>query len=608
MLCIGDKLSSAKLVEALNNGSQASAGDAESLLDDFDGLSYSLANVMVFKKCLTQPEILANLVALGPDCGNLTQCHVSFNTICSLVSILKCFSQIGNVMPNYGYLNPNKCGSGTLLNHASDAITVLRDHLIAVFSAHNPTVLLGYRANERSDEGEQMGVITFGCPATVKSISSLQSAAILCGGLSPLLYLFARIVELSTCEFLQSAALSFLLRTAHTHSTLFTEFIRKDYISLIGPIIKSTKCVKGIYLLNSILETACDQPILTRRGETFHVITTTNACIHYADLLVAVINRYSDWHTPGTTATVIEVLLNVLQTLVREKHPKQNLNIVRLTRAGLVPALLHFCKFYLVGIPQPVHLSQVAAMSLVNLISIFAGAPPSSSLLDDIVKVLLLLHRPSDSFITHDRSKYYFLLSAQPVVKQKRLSLPLPTRRLSLSMRKERKKVTNNLTNNGTLRSISLDQQPAARQSTSAEPIVETSAKVEVSTVATGTTSSEGRGSEGTELSEERPKPDISFPLVSEHRLDSIVDYSRDADRKTLNQYRALESAKLDKAMIQHRQLQQHRQSVGKKRIVKRTRHRVKSRSSRTTTTDSETDREVSRKKGKSAYILILFQ
>lgn len=516
--------------------------------------------------------------------------------------------QIGNVMPNYGYLNPNKCGSSTQLSYASDTITVLRDHLIAVFSAHNPTVLLGYNANQRSDEGEQMGLITFGCPATVKPIASLQSATILCGGLSPLLYLFARIVELSTCEFLQSAALTFLLRTAHTHSTLFTEFIRKDYISLIGPIIKSTKCVKGIYLLNSIMEAACDQPILMKRGDTFHVITTSNACIQYADLLVAVLNRYSDWHTVGTNATVIEVLLTALQTLVREKHPKQNLNIVRLTRAGLVPALLHFCKFYLVGIPQPVHLSQVAAMSLVNLISIFAGAPPSSSLLDDIVKVLLLLHRPSDSFITHDRSKYYFLLSAQPLVKQKRLSLPLPTRRLSLTMRKERKKVISTSNENRTLRSISLDQQPVARQSTSTEPIAEGSALVEISTMATGTTSSEGRGSEGTELSEERPKTDISFPPVSEQRLDSIVDYSRDTDRKNLNQYRALESAKLDKAMFQHRQLQQQRQSVGKKRIVKRTRHRLKSRSSRATTTDSETDREISRKKGKSGYILLLFQ
>lgn len=72
-------------MEALNNGSQASAGDAESLFDDFDGLNYSLANVMVFKKSLTQPEVLANLVALGPDCNNLTHCHVSLNTILSLV-------------------------------------------------------------------------------------------------------------------------------------------------------------------------------------------------------------------------------------------------------------------------------------------------------------------------------------------------------------------------------------------------------------------------------------------------------------------------------------------------------------------------------------------
>lgn len=503
------------------------------------------------------------------------------------------------------------------------AIEMLNANLRAVFTATDPTILLGYPATEFGNNdpaveanvvtaGEQMGIITFGQSATVHTIQSLQSATVLCGGLASLLYLFARVVELSDCEFNQSAALTFLLRTAHSQSALYTEFNRGDYISLIGPIIKSTRCRKGIPLLNSILEVACDQPVLTKRAAdaTFHVLTTTNACILYADLLVSVITRYSDWHcgelttTPAAASTmVIEVLLASLQALCREKHPRQDLNIARLTRAGLVPALLHFCKYFLVGIPQPVQLSSSAAQSIVSLISIFAGAPPASALLDDVVKVLLLLHRPCDSFVTHDRSKFYFSLSSlAPGSKATKRLVGLPmmmTRRMSLStaMRRDRKFV---------------GASPIATPRKS-EPLTET-IKVDVHraddateeeeskvlpvelAVAAGT-SSEGRGSEVTELSDGmKPK---RIPVADDKGLDEIMDFSRESDRKVMNR---LDASRLDKAFVQNvQQSRQQRQVMEKKKIGKRLHQRTRSRSSRnctgttvvagiSTTDSSETD------------------
>lgn len=249
-----------------------------------------------------------------------------------------------------------------------------------------------------------------------------------------------QVVELSTSEFTQSLALTFFLKIAHSNSNLYTEFIKKDFSSLIGPVIRSTRCIKGIILLNSILETACDKPVLTRRSEGFFVVPTTNANIVHPNLLMSIIQRYSDWHVPKCNdSSILATLLETIQALVREKHPRQVQNIQCLSKAGLIPTLLNFCKIHLVGVPEPVFLSRQAAESIVNLISIFAGSPPSPQLLDDIIKVLLLLHRPSESFITHDRSKFYFLISSMVLVKQKRISLPMTTRKLGISIRRERK-------------------------------------------------------------------------------------------------------------------------------------------------------------------------
>lgn len=531
--------------------------------------------------------------------------------------------QIGDILPNFGYLNPNKLMT-LPVSSTVDSMKILRENLIGTFSATDPSILLGYNIKENPDgAGEPMGLITFGCAATSTPIPSVQTATILCGGLSVLLYHFARVVELSESEFIQSAALTFLLRIAHTHSTLYTEFLRKDYICLIGPIIKSSKCIKGIYLLNSILEVACDQPVLTKRGDSFHVNATTTACIVYADLLVSIINRYSDWYTSSVSGSdIMEMLLATLQALVREKHPKQIQNIARLSRSGLVLALLHFCKFYLVGIPKPVQLSQHAATSLVNLVGIFAGAPPPSSLLDDIVKVLLLMHRPSDSFITHDRSKFYFLLTSMVLVKQKRMSLPLPTRRLSLSLRRERKKTTPIKNNKKALRSISLDQvSPTAPQSIkqnenveSVDLVVAAASKLdEVDGIENNTklpltqpcTSSEGRGSGDTG---DKTNAEL-FSIKPDVGIETLVDYSRDSDRKTLHQLRAADTSKLDKALFQHvhNLSKQTRNTVGtKKRIVKRSTRQERIKTKSRTTTDSETDID-SRKKGKVYYISTIF-
>lgn len=225
---------------------------------------------------------------------------------------------------------------------------------------------------------------------------------------------------------------------------MYTEFIQTNTISLIGAVLRTPKCVKGIFLLKSILEISCNAPVLIKRtgSDKFQVISNTNACIIHPDLLISVINRYSDWcDYKKDESEILDILFETILALVREKHQYQDLNILRLTRSGLISSLINFCKIYLVGFPRPIYISKTAAEYLVALISIFAGAPPSSSLLDEIMKLLLLLQRPSDSFVTHDRSKFYFLLSSN-LPSKKRLSLPITSRRISQSIKIRERKAT----------------------------------------------------------------------------------------------------------------------------------------------------------------------
>lgn len=282
-----------------------------------------------------------------------------------------------------------------------------------------------------------MGMIILGEERSPKYVPSFQSAVFLSGGLSSMLYLFARVVELSTSDVTQAVALQFFLKIAHSNSALYTEFVKKSYISLLGPIIRSDKCLKTIHLVNAILETACSGPVISKGPEGFEVLTAKHVCIIYPELFIAVINHYSDWHKPNAdNCEIIEILFSAIQCLVSEKHTYQAVNIARLSKANLVSALFNFCKVHLTGGSQQIFWSQRAAESLVNTISVFAGAPPVPAILDDIIKVLLMLHRPSDSYVTHDRSKFYFLLTSAMQQKAKKLSLPLSARKLSLSIKK----------------------------------------------------------------------------------------------------------------------------------------------------------------------------
>lgn len=387
-----------------------------------------------------------------------------------------------------------------------------------------------------------------------------------------------QVVELSNSDVQQSSALQFFLKTSHSTSALYTEFVRHNYIGLLGAIIRSEKCLKTIRLLNSVLETACSGSVITKGPEGFELAQTKNVYIIYADLIVGIINHYSDWHCVSPdNCGIIEMLLSVVQSLVSEKHTYQTLNIARLNRAKLVPALFNFCKIHLIGGAQQISLTQSTAESMVNIIRIFAGAPPQPALLDDIIKVLLMLHRPSNSFITHDRSKFYFLLSPTSQQKAKKNNLPMAARKLSLSLRKSASNSSINI-NSFFHRSNSLDRSTETSKNSSSGSTTSVRRSASVNKT----------GSDETVI-ELVPMNVKSSKSVKEGSSSECVG-QLNVEKKSTIILHANDKAKFERALSQ---LNTKRQASGNKRLRKlRNRHNRHYQRQRSITEGYETDRD----------------
>ncbi|XP_053952827.1 lysosomal-trafficking regulator [Anastrepha ludens] len=395
VICLGDSLSNL----GDNNEPQRSPVDGYPM-------PFSISNLLLFNCKFPAWETIANLTAMGPD----------FSELAPL--------QVNSWQPNYGFVNLSKLRKANFGNIA-ESMKLLYESRLLAYTAESPDIVMGYNNELNTKEGNVLsagrvyGLILYG-ELIQNHLHSIQTATLLCGGLSAHMYLVARIVELSSNSMSQHMALEFFLNVALSDSQLYAEFLRINCMNLLGYVIKTDRCTKDVNLLRSILNNACSQPIIIKKGETIEVCENTNAIIVYPQLIISILHRYSDWHRSGVEhSEVLDMLFQCILALTREKHPHRDLNLYQLQTAGLLKELLNLCKVYIIESPNPVYISKSAAESFVSILSVFAGSPPSTSLMDEIMKLALLFQKPSECYITHDRSKFYFLLTPQPPVKER---------------------------------------------------------------------------------------------------------------------------------------------------------------------------------------------
>ncbi|XP_036893214.1 lysosomal-trafficking regulator isoform X1 [Sturnira hondurensis] len=230
------------------------------------------------------------------------------------------------------------------------------------------------------------------------------------GGTAIFVFLFARVVELSTYEETQALALRVLLSLIKYNQQRVHELENCNGLSMIHQVLIKQKCTVGFHVLQTLLEGCCGEDILhvSENGE-FKLDVDSKAIIQDVQLLEELLLDWKIWNKaePGVWAT----LLAALEVLIRADHPQQMFNVKQLLKARVVHHFLLTCQVLqehkegqLTSIPREV------CRSFVKIIAEVLGSPPDLELLTIIFNFLLAVHPPTNTYVCHNPTNFYFSL------------------------------------------------------------------------------------------------------------------------------------------------------------------------------------------------------
>uniref|UniRef100_A0A3Q0RGG4 Lysosomal trafficking regulator n=1 Tax=Amphilophus citrinellus TaxID=61819 RepID=A0A3Q0RGG4_AMPCI len=238
----------------------------------------------------------------------------------------------------------------------------------------------------------------------------LQSVLHKIGGTGTFVFLFAQTVELSDCEKTQALALQVLLLLSKFNQHRIHEMDCYHGYSMIHQVLIKPKCIVGYHMLKTLLDGCCSGPILIL-GEDgqFRLDTESVAVVQDLRLLSDILLDWKIW--AKAECGVWETLLAALEILIRVHHPHQVFNIRQFLKAEVVHRFLLACQVlqehrdeHLTAIPQEV------CLSFIKIIQEVLGSPPDMDLLKLIYNFLLAVHPPTNTYVCHTPSTFYFSL------------------------------------------------------------------------------------------------------------------------------------------------------------------------------------------------------
>uniref|UniRef100_A0A8C7S129 Lysosomal trafficking regulator n=1 Tax=Oncorhynchus mykiss TaxID=8022 RepID=A0A8C7S129_ONCMY len=218
------------------------------------------------------------------------------------------------------------------------------------------------------------------------------------------------VVELSDSEQTQALALQVLLSLAKYNQHRINEMDCYHGYSMIHQVLIKSKCIVGYHILKTLLDGSCSSPILTLGDDgQFHLDTESTAVVQDIKLLSEVLLDWKIW--AKAQGGVWETLLAGLEILIRVHHPQQVFNIRQFLKAQVVHRFLLTCQVlqehrdeHLTSIPQEV------CLSFVKIIQEVLGSPPDLDLLRLVYNFLLAVHPPTNTYVCHTPTSFYFSL------------------------------------------------------------------------------------------------------------------------------------------------------------------------------------------------------
>ncbi|XP_059049622.1 uncharacterized protein LOC131844698 [Achroia grisella] len=318
------------------------------------------------------------------------------------------------------------------ITHSS--LRELHDGLLLTFSAQTPSVLNVYQqiVTLPTVFGSRVGACG-APPAAVRVVwagaapgsarGGLAPALLLLGGPQHLLYLFARVVELQGSAEQQAAALSVAVRAGGADGRLVSALLAPPALDMLLAVLAAPACRPSHHMLKVILDAACSAPLLIISGGVS--ISRGDAALIEPRLLVLLLRAWKhldgppdqevQWEEEGRgpqRGSVWALTLRCVCALLRDDHPRREFNLYQMQRLGLLAHLLLVCKERYLNSACGAMCAGASA-SVVQAVRALLGAPPAPTHLAHLADFLLLMHQASDTFVTHSRANFYFLLTPE---------------------------------------------------------------------------------------------------------------------------------------------------------------------------------------------------
>ncbi|KAI4900261.1 hypothetical protein NFI96_016679 [Prochilodus magdalenae] len=388
-------------------------------------LQLDIGTLLLFNGSRINTEEAFYLYASGPDLTSIMPCKYGKPS----VMLSKYVTQEG--------LQCEKIRDLLMKNSELD-ISLLTESLAVVYSPSSPCVYTIYEPVIRL-KGQTKTPVASQRPFSIKEVQSsvleppslrslqasqtvgLHSCLHKIGGMGAFVFLFARVVELSDCERTQALALQVLLSLAKYNQHRIQEMEGCHGYSMIHQVLVKSKCIVGYHILKTLLNGCCSGSILTVEEDgQWHLDTESTAVVQDLRLLSEVLLDWNIWAKAQNG--VWETLLAALEILIRVYHPQQTFNIRQLLKAQVVHRFLLTCQVlqenrddHLKSIPQEV------CFSFIKIIQEVLGSPPDLDLLRLLYKFLLAVHPPTNTYVCHTPSSFYFSLHIDGTLYQEKV-------------------------------------------------------------------------------------------------------------------------------------------------------------------------------------------
>ncbi|KAK9411799.1 lysosomal-trafficking regulator [Crotalus adamanteus] len=354
-------------------------GHYTSSQDDFLQLTgkWSLGNLLLFNGATIGPKEAFYLYAGGPD----------------FTSVMPC--KYGKSIPNYSkYIDKEilQCEQikELLLSKKEVDTGPLIENLATVYTTCCPGYYTIYEP-----------------PAEYKGLQGILHEI---GGIGSFVFLFARVVEISSCEETQALALKIILVLTKHNQQRIHELENCNGYSMIHQVLIKSKCIVGFHILQILLEGCCNEKMIHQdENGQFMLDMESTAIIQDVKLLEELLFDWKIWSK--AQQGVWKTLLSALETLIQDNHWQQLFNIKQLLKARVVHHFLQTCQVlqehkeeHFTSIPSDV------CTSFVKIIEDVLGSPPDLELLRLIFNFLVAVHPATNTYVCHNPRDFYFSL------------------------------------------------------------------------------------------------------------------------------------------------------------------------------------------------------